>query len=138
MMPEKTKKNIILELNKEEDLSPTDLEERLSKSRRTIRRHLDELNDMGAVASHKVDMKYGGKKNGYILIDENVEIKPKWEKYTTDLSILGTSLILVFLSFILFRSEYIFLGFMPLFTSYLSLIFYRAYKIGDNKDVIID
>lgn len=131
------KERIVLELNNEEDLCPSELEGRLPRSRRTIKRHLEDLNDMGLVVNHMVEMPHGGTKKAYRLIEDSVNVEFKWKDYLPDAFALLTSTVYVLIMTRFFSID-VFYGYLMPFTLFFIVVCYKSYNAGDNRIVEIE
>lgn len=132
---QETKKEILLELNKDKGLSASDLEDRLDVSRQCIKRHLNNFRDEGIVRREKIDLNPSWKWGHYI--DTEVETRYAWKQYKADLSLILISVVGTVTSWFIFGGdEAVVPSLIPIFL-FSSLVFYRAFGVADNVELSV-
>lgn len=131
-----TKRNIILHLKDNPDSGQREIAEEIGRSKRTVKDNLDEMNDMGLVTKHKVNIETSWKW-GYRLIDDNIKIKRLWTNFLPDISIIFASLISSMLIYILLDKPWVIIGSVIPMSLFLFLTIYRVDKVGENKKVMV-
>lgn len=80
-----TQREILLALREEGELDRKELEERTGKSKKWVHDKLNELNDLGAVLSHRVGNNLPSWKYKYKLNEERVNFSRKTDEFVPDL-----------------------------------------------------
>ncbi len=133
---QETKRNILLQLNKDPGLWPKELERRLDVKRRAIKRHLKCFRE-NDILEVKRKSNPSSRKKHYIK-DGKVKTRYRWEKYSKDIVVALVSVTVTVLSWFYYGDVTVIYPSLIPITAFISLILFKVMKAGDFKDVYVE